>query len=212
MAITVRKISKAPVTVVLALLLFSSTRSSAQSCDSDGVSVEFSRTRGGALSLQDVRTKELTGNNWQDQSVRLASAPELTARVSNAVLIARGLDESDYPLDEFVGVRFDRKLPNIWEVNFPRNLYEFQNKSDLRVEVILTVSAGKAVHVTEGGTSSVALDVQEGMIHEIWWGGSNSLKTVRGNLEFTFSDIQKLARAGIHRADLNVCVNIRGHL
>lgn len=164
------------------------------------------------MLLQDVRTKELAGNNQSEQSRSLGTGPALTAVNRNGVLVAEGLDESDFPLDGLGLVRFDRKLPNIWEANFPRGLYEFRDKDDLRVEVILTVSSGEAVHVIEGSVSSVTLDVQEGMLHDVWWGGSNSLKTLRGNLEFTFSDIQKLARAGVHRADLNVCVNIRGHL
>ena len=201
-----------PVAFALALLLFTSAESWAQACDIDGVPVEFSRLNGGALILQDVKTKEIAGKNRPDQSVGLSATPELTTNRVNGVLHVQGLDESDYPDGGFAAVGFDRKLANIWEANFPRGLYEFRRKSDLRVELIISVPGGEAVHVTEGGASTVTLDVSEGMIHEVWWGGSTSLRALRGNLEFSFSDMQKLARAGVHRANVNVCVNIRGHL
>lgn len=201
-----------PAAFALALLLFTSAESWAQACDIDGVPVEFSRLRGGALVLQDVKAKEIVGKNRPDQSVNLAPAPQLTTNRVNGVLHVQGLDENDYPDGGFAAVGFDRKLANIWEANFPRGLYEFRRKSDLRVVLVISVPGGEAVHVTEGGTSTVALDVSEGMIHEGWWGGSSSLKRLQGNLEFTFSDMQKLARAGVHRANVNVCVNIRGHL
>jgi len=45
-----------------------------------------------------------------------------------------------------------------------------------------------------------------------WWGGSNSLRRLRGTVRFRYSDLHGLAQAGTHRAKVNVCIEVRGHV
>ena len=88
--------------------------------------------------------------------------------------------------------------------------YVFDNRNDLDVEIIINVTGDEANHISGGSSSRVSLVVEEGNVSDSWYGRSNSLKRLRGRLDFRFTDIELLALAGIHRATLGVCVNIRG--
>lgn len=200
------------VALTLVLCLSGPGITQAQVCSVDGVQLEFSRLRGGALGLQAVKARELTGTKPARQAHPIQTTQNLTVDVVNGVLVVDDLDPVDEVGESLANVRFDRKLANIWEANFPRDLYEFHDRSDLQVEIIATVINGEAVHLGEGTVSSVKLRVHEGRFHVQWWNKGNSLKQLRGDLEFVYSNVQQLARSGEHRATINLCVNVKGYL
>lgn len=181
------------------------------SCDVDGISVEFPAQRTGALVLQDAKVKDITGrNNQADIEIAINSAGPQIGSISGGVVNVDTLAVSNFPGSGIPQAELDRTEQNAWEVNFPRGQFEFNNKSDLEVEIIVTVAGGQAAHIN--GNSSVTITVDEGMIHDIWWGGTNSLRRLWGSLVFTYSDFQNLGLSGTYRAAINVCVNVRGHI
>jgi hypothetical protein len=196
----------------LALFCYLSGETVAQGvCDADGVEVVFKQQRGGAMELKDVKPKELLGKNFRDAEISLGQAGTHMASYVGGVMQVSSLDPNDFPDHGLSVGGFDRFERNIWEVEFPRGMYEFRNKKELMVEVIATVTGGRAVHVSGSG-STVSLAVDEGRIQETWWGGSNSLRRLQGDLYFYYADLLDLGMDGVHRATLDLCVNIRGHL
>ena len=196
-----------------ALLLFSPSVLNAQiACDNDNVEVEFTRLKGGVLTLNDVKTREITGANNADASIAVRNPGSLSSNYGGGVIYVDGLDAGNFPGSNILQSTIDRRANHIWEADFPKGLYEFRNKRDLRIEVFITVTDGQASHITAGHASAVTLDVDEEKVHEIWWNGSDSLRKVWGGLTFSYSDLRQLTMAGIHRANIDVCVNIRGYL
>lgn|GEM_PF-4339608 len=199
--------------MVLPLMLLSihMPETLAQACDVDGVQVEFLRLRNDSLELKEVKAKEIVGRNIKDSALSLGRPAGFYANYEAGLVRVSGITSDDYP-DLGLGLaRIDRREPNVWEVNFPRGMYEFEKKNDLEIEMFITVEGGQASHIDKGPASTVALEVEPGKVHELWWGGTNSLRRLRGNLNFTFSNLTDLGAAGIHRAQLNVCVNVRGN-
>ncbi|MBT8147519.1 MAG: hypothetical protein KJN90_11750 [Gammaproteobacteria bacterium] len=198
--------------VPLTLLSVHVPETLAQACDTDGVPIEFRRLRNDSLELKDVKTKEIVGRNIKDSALSLGRPTSIYTSYEAGLVRVAGISIDDYPDIGLNLTRIDRQEPNVWEVNFPRGLYEFRKKNDLEVEMFIRVEGGQAAHIDQGPVSTVALEVEPGKMHETWWGGTNSLRRLRGNLNFTFSNVTNLGVAGIHRARLNVCVNVRGNL
>jgi len=203
---------KASAAILLAFsLTFSSAAPAQELCPNDGVRVEFVQVRGGVMELRAAKTKDIFGKNLKD--VNMGAAGTHSTSVQNGKFTVNSLDLNNFPNLNINNNSFQRVDNNVWEANFPRGLYEFRNKNDLRIEVIATVSDGLAM-MTEGNEfSAVSLDVDVGKIHEVWYGGKgNTLKIIRGGLNFRFSDFDQLRLAGFHQTNLNVCLKIEGYL
>jgi len=197
---------------LLPAFLFAGSIQAQGLCDADGVAVEFVSARGGAISLRQAKTKELVGKNVRAGTIELNFNGTLRTNFRGGVLRAQGLDVDDFPDLNISSNSFERAEQNAWEVNFPRGLYQFRNKNDLQVEMIINVMGGQASHVNQGNTSTVPLAVDIDNYHEVWWGNSNSLRRLRGSMNFTYSDFENISLSGEHRATVEVCVNIRGNL
>jgi hypothetical protein len=206
--------NRASLVLYLALCcLYSSPSFAASLCNDDQVEIEFPLSKSGVLSLRDIRTKEIAGSNQaRDAAVPLSSPGTLSGHVIEDRIVVSELRESAFPGLETLQPRIERKIQRAWEVEFPKGLYEFSSKNDLEFDVLIEVVGGAASGISSHRDSQVSLTVQSGQIHEIWWGGTNSLRRVWGDLVFNYTDVHQLNSSGVHRATITMCLSIRGYL
>lgn len=199
--------------ISLALLLFSPISARAQfPCDNDGVEIVFLDEVTGSLRLREATAKEITRPTKNDLALEIGQSDRLIGQLVGQTIRTRTRGFSGIPSGFGGNMGFERFLPNAWEARFPQGMYEFRDKREIEVEVQVTVADRKASHFLNGESSTITLEVTEGRVQKSWYSGTNSLRALRGGLDFRFSDIQKLGAAGIHRATLSVCVSIRGNL
>lgn len=192
------------------LLVFPSPSLAQVSCDNDGIPVEWKLQRG-VVQLKDPRVRDITGNNNDDRATVLANPGVQNSLGSPGLVTVNSLSLGNFP-DEGLGFReIEQEKRNVWSARYPRGMYEFANKNDLMLEIEVTVIGGQASHVVVGPTSSVSMSVEDAGIDAKFYGGNpKSLKTLRGDLDFAVYDLFQLSTAGIHRADISICVNVRG--
>lgn len=180
-------------------------------CDNDGVAVVFD-TNGGVVELNDINVREITGNRSDDFDVSLGVAPTQVANYSTGSLRANGLPSSTtFPDNGVNTAQIDRAEKNIWKATYPKGMYEFNKKGDLIVEFEVTVMGGQASHIIAGPVSVVSMSIADAGIDAKWHGGKPvSLKELKGNLDFQLTGLAQSSLAGIHRADVSLCVNVRG--
>lgn len=204
---------KVLVAMPLALFLIPFNNSYARlACGSDGLEVKFLQETAGSVEIvKSLSPEDIVGGNWRGvQKPALKSDRRHRANYRNGKLKVDSLDSLSAANYGFKFSGFNHLKRNAWEVEFPRGMYEFDRKEDLVIEVIVAVSKGQASHITDSG-SSVSLVVEEGSVYESWWSGTNSLRMLRGDLMFSYSDFVALMADGVHRASLELCVNVRGN-
>lgn len=179
-------------------------------CDNDGIEIEFLGEVAGALQLREATARELNVRTPTDQSFAVGSTERLTGRLKGRNIRSSTAGFSGYQIGPITG--FERALPNAWEAKFPMGRYEFRDKADIELQIMMTIADSQASHYTAGQDSTVTLEVEESRVQKYWYSGTNSLRVVRGSLELRVSELEKLGAAGIHRATLSVCVNVRGNL
>ena len=207
-----RKHHNAPAVLLLALLLLLlSSQSHAQVvCDNDGIAVQFQNT---SIELDDVKVKEITGNRRDELEVAMANPGTQFGNVSAGVFTVNSLNVSAFPDNGITFGQVDRSERNIWVAKYPKNMYSFANKNDLVLEFQVTVSGGEASHIIVGPSSSVAMSIADAGIDAKFHGGKQkSLKQLQGDLDFRIYDLLNLTAAGIHRANVSLCVNVRGNI
>lgn len=205
---------KTPAAMLLAFcLLLLPVQSFAQiSCDNDGVPIEW-KLKKGVVQLKDPKVRDVTGNNNDDRESLLANPGVQNGQGSPGLVTVNSLNLGNFP-DEGLGFRtIEEEKKNVWTAEYPKGMYEFANKNDLILEIEVTVIGGQASHVIVGPTSTVSMSVEGAGIDAKFHGGNpKSLKQLRGDLDFAVYDLFQLSTAGIHRADINICVNVRGTL
>jgi hypothetical protein len=195
-----------------ALLAFSSTATAQLACNEDGVEIEFDDKRG-AIELRDVRVREVTGNNKDDRDVMLANPGVQTASFNSGALTVNTLALAAFPDEGIAYNNIVRDEGKAWRARYPKGLYEFADEADLELDIEISVQGNLASHVLLGNSSWAAMSVQDAGIDVKFYGGKNkSLKQLRGDLSFQIFDLLNLTAAGVHRADLTMCINIRGTL
>ncbi len=207
-----RKHRNAPAASLLALLLLLlSSESYAQIvCDNDGIAVQFKKN---TIELKDVAVKEITGNKRDELEVALANPGTQFGNVNAGVFTVNSLNISAFPDNGISFGQIDRSERNIWVAKYPKNMYSFANKNDLVLEFQVTVSGGEASHIIVGPTSSVAMSIADAGIDAKFHGGkTKSLKQLQGDLDFRIYNLLNLTAAGIHRANVSLCVNVRGNV
>jgi len=207
-------LKKTPAINLLAFLFLIPTSAIAQVlCDNDGIQVDFRNEQAGVVTLNDARTREITGSRQSDRAESVSASGFQTTNFVFGKMLVDSLNAATYPDNGIPIAEIDRASNNAWEINFNRGDYEFNNRNDLDVEVTITVSGGQATHVFQGNSSTVSLEVEDANLNTRWYnGGSNSLRRLQGSVNFRFSDLQQLGFAGIHRATVDICVNIRGQI
>ena len=192
-------------------LAFVSTPASAQlACDNDGIDIEFDEKRG-SVELKDARVREITGNNRDDRDVSLGNVNRQRANFSGGAYRVDTLSLAAFP-DEGIGfASFERDEGKVWRARYPKDLYQFADKDDLVLEIDISVQSGVSTHVVLGNDSWAAMSVEDIGIDAKFHGGkTKSLKELRGDLNFRFFDLLNVSAAGIHRADISICINVRG--
>jgi hypothetical protein len=203
----------APVKVLLALLLILPASAIAQSlCNDDGIQVVFRNEQAGVVTLRDARTREITGSRNSNRSESVSTAGVQSTNFAAGKIRVDTLDSSAFPDNGIPLATIDRASNNAWEINFARGEFVFDDRSDLDVEVTIAVAGGEASHLFGGSNSTVSLAAEEGNLKTRWYNGTNSLRRLRGNVNFHFSNLQQLGFAGVHRATIDICVNIGGTL
>ncbi|NKB31727.1 MAG: hypothetical protein GKR91_01340 [Pseudomonadales bacterium] len=207
------KYKKTPVKVVLAFfLLVIPSLAQAQVCDNDGIVVAFDENNG-AVELRDVRVREITGNRRNDIDVSIVGPGIQSANWTGSEYAVNGLSSSAFPDNGIGSSQVRRRERRVWEARFPRGMYEFNNRNNLNLELVVTVAGGQASHINGGAASVVTLAVADLGTNAQWYGGNpRSLRRLRGHLQFRYTDFMQLSMAGIHRADVSVCVNVRGNI
>lgn len=204
------KYHKAPAVFLLALLLLLlSIPTEAQiACDNDGIVVEFNKAQ---IELKDANVKEITGNNRDELELALPSPGVQSGNVNAGIFTVNSLNVSAFPDNGISFAQLDRTERNVWEANYPKRMYEFANRKDLVLEFSATVTGGESSHIILGPSSSVSMSVADAGIKAKFHGGNpKSLKQLRGTLDFRVFDLLNLSAAGTHRADVSICVNVRG--
>lgn len=180
------------------------------SCDNDGIPIEW-KLKKGVVQLKDPRVRDITGNNNDDRASVLGNPGIQNGLGSPGLVTVNSLGLGAFP-DEGLGFReIEEEKRNVWKAEYPKGMYEFANKNDLILEIEVTVIGGQASHIVVGPTSSVAVSVEDAGIDAKFYGGNpKSLKQLRGDLDFAVYNLFQLSTAGIHRADISICVNVRG--
>ncbi len=205
-----RKHHKAPAVLLLALLLLLlSSPSQAQIvCDNDGIAVEFKKN---VVELKDVKVKEITGDKHDDLEVMLANPGTQFGNVNAGVFTVNSLNISAFPDNGITFGEILRDEGNVWKAEYPKHMYDFADKNDLVLEFSVTVSGGEASHIFVGSASTVSMSIADAGIDAKFHGGNpKSLKQLQGDLDFRIYDLLNLTTAGIHRANVSLCVNVRG--
>ena len=155
--------------------------------------------------------RDITGDNDDDRESQLANPGVQNGIGSPGLVTVNSLSMAAFP-DEGLGFReFEDEKGNVWKAKYPKGMYEFADENDLIIELEVTVIGGQASHVVVGPTSSVSMSVEDTDIDAKFHGGNpKSLKELKGDLGFTVYDLFQLSTAGIHRADISICVNVRG--
>ncbi len=194
----------------LLLLLLTSTSHAQVVCDNDGIAVQFKNS---TIELNDVRVREITGNRGDELEVALANPGRQFGNTSAGVFTVNSLTISAFPDNGISFAQIDRSEGRIWEANYPKNMYSFADKKDLVLEFQASVSGGEASHIIVGPASSVAMSIDDAGIKAKFHGGKiKSLKQLQGDLDFRIYDLLNLTAAGIHRANVSLCVNVRGNI
>lgn len=211
-AVLNRKHRNAPAVLLLALsLLLLSSPSQAQIvCDNDGIAVEFKKN---TIELKDVKVKEISGDNDDEREEMLANPGTQFGSINAGVFTVNSLNISAFP-DE--GISFGEILRdegNVWEAEYPKHMYDFADENDIVLEFSVTVSGGEASHIFVGSASTVSMSISDAGIDAKFHGGNpKSLKKLQGDLDFRIYDLLNLTAAGIHRANVSLCVNVRGNI
>ena len=180
-------------------------------CDNDGIEVEFDE-RNGVVELKEVKVKQIAGgNNDDDREVSLGGSALQTVNYSGGALTVNGLNVSAFPDNGIGSNSIFRSDRNVWTASYPKGMYEFANKNDLILEFEISVAGGQASHIVVGPSSSASVSIDSADIDAKFHGGNpKSLKQLRGDLNFVFTNLLQLTTAGTHRADVSLCVNVRG--
>ena len=176
----------------------------------DDVDLEIRDERAGVVSLRDASLREVTGRNQDDRERRLSYPGTATGSTQGGRFLADLGVASLAPDDVSTG--FERRENRFWEANYPRGMYEFDRRQDLDVEAIVTVVGNSAVATAGNTASRVTLVAETSGIQSFWWGGTNSLRQLRGRVSFDYSDLDRLRQHGTHRATLNICIMVRNYL
>ncbi len=201
--------------LTLALLICPAVVQSQIACDNDGILVEFDE-KNDVVELKKAKVQEIAGKGkkgkkGKDREVDLAHPGVQSGSAVGNRLIVNGLSISAFP-DE--GIPFAEVLRNerkVWKAEFPKGMYEFNDKDDLRLEFEVTTIDSEASHVVYGPSSSVSLSIHDAGIDAKFHGGNpKSLKQLEGELDFRYFDLLQLSAAGTHRAVISLCVNVRG--
>lgn len=181
-------------------------------CTSDGIPISFD-TRRGAVELDDVKVKEVIGTKDDDFDVNLGASSVQPVNFSAGSLRVTTLSATAFPDNGVRTNQIDRSENRVWSTEYPKGMYEFANKNDLQVDIQISVISGQATHVTGGSASSVSVSVANAGVSPRWHGGkTNSLKSLEGDLNIHYWNLQLLTLEGIHRATIDVCVTIRGNI
>lgn len=206
-------IVKAPAALLLALLLLGTApiAFSQPACMSDGFAVVFDE-KNGSMELDQVRVKEITNDsNRNIRMIGLGNAGIQPARASRGELRVDGLGNV-FPDHGIPGATINRREKNAWEVEFEKGDYEFLDEGDLKLEIQVSVTGGQAVH-RGGGASAVTLSAIESDVDVRWHGGGRLyLKEISGALDFSLTDLMQMGLFGTYRAEVSICINIRGNV
>ncbi len=193
------------------LLLTLAAPGFAQSACTNDVPVVFRDGSSDSVTLKAASVRNVTGSNNDDRSVRINGRGPLPSTARGGKLVVDSFDTDLFPASA-VRNGFNRNVGRFWEVNFPRDMYVFDRRSDLDVEVKISVSGEQSSALVDPSSSVATFQARQRDINTAWWGGSNSLRRLRGTVRFRYSDLHGLAQAGTHRAKVNVCIEVRGHV
>lgn len=210
--VLITQLRKAPAGLLLALLLLlsPSTLWAQVVCDNDGIAVEFDDN---PIELRDVNVKEITGNKRDEVEVVLANPGVQFGNVNAGVFTVNSLSVSAFPDNGISFADIYRDEGRAWTAEYPKRMYEFADKNDLILEFSVTVNGGEASHVFGGAASTVSMSVSDAGIKAKFHGGKiKSLKKLEGDLDFRIFDLLNLTAAGVHRASISLCVNVRGNI
>jgi hypothetical protein len=184
----------------------------AQGCTSD-VPIVFRTSNSGSVEFRRATVRDITGGNRGDQEVAVDIGGPLSTGVRGSVLTVDGMGADRFSSEAAnLSGGFNRRLNQFWETRYARNSYEFANRGDLDVNVTLTVVDNQAKALGGGNPSAATVTATSSQLQTQWWNNTNSLRRLRGDLRFRYSDFETLAQAGLHRAQLTVCVEVTGQL
>lgn len=212
LAVLFTKLNIAPAAALLAamLLLLSGAAHAQIVCDNDGIAVQFDDN---PVELKDVKVKEITGDKDDELEVVLANPGVQFGNMNAGVFTVSSLNVSAFPDNGITFGEIYRDEGNAWKAEYPKHMYDFADKSDLYLEFEVTVIGGEASHVFVGSASTVSMSITDAGIDAKFHGGKpRSLKQLRGDLDFRIFDLLNLTTAGVHRANISLCVNVRGHI
>ncbi len=165
--------------------------------------------KAGVVELKEASIRNITDSNQRDREVNLRTGRPSTG-TRRGQLVA-DLDAGNAAPDN-VRQGFQRQSNQFWEANYPRGLYVFDQRQDLDIETTMTIQGNKATALGESSGSEVTLNAVTRDIRTTWWGGTNSLRRLRGRVRFDYSDLSSLSEPGTHRATVNICVTVKNYL
>lgn len=195
------------------VLVCTSQRVAAQAGCPNDATVTFPGEVAGVVTVQDARVGEvLVGGGGADRAQALNLVGQQTGQVQGGQLVVDSISISEFPDDAAaLETGFDRRVNQFFEVNYTRGQYEFASRADLDVQVTFFVPGDAANSVIPGSSSSATITPQLDNLQVNWYGGQgNSLRRLRGRVVFTYSDFANLEQAGVHSADLTLCVEVNG--
>ncbi len=198
------------------LALYSIIASAAQAqpgCVDDGAEFKFFHQQGGTIALNAVRVREITGNPTDDRAIAHGgSLQPLSGRVSGSAFVVDSQGSENFR-SNLLQADFSRSTSRFWEAKYKRGVYTFRRKSDLKVDVLISPEQAQANHVDSGKASTAMLETtHEGLSIKWYSGKDNSLKSVKGAAQHTYSNLEGLNQSGEHQATIEVCVNIEGYI
>lgn len=195
------------------LFLASPSAGFAQGCSND-VPVVFRTGPSGSVELRDASVRDITGNNNDDRDVPTNISGPLNTTVVGGALTVDTMGADDFP-DDAAALRagFNRNVNRFWETNYPNDGdYDFANRGDLNLDITYTITNDQ-VAGTGGGNPSVAtITATTNRLRTNWYGGSNSLRRLRGDVRLRITDLDTLTQASLHRAQITVCIEVTGQI
>lgn len=195
------------------ILACASQRAAAQAGCPNDATVTFPNAVAGVVTLQDARVGDVVaGGGGADRAEALNLTGTQTGQVQGGQLVVNSISISEFPGDALaLQTGFDRRVNRFFEVEYSRGQYEFANRADLDVQVTFFIPGDAANSVIPGSSSSATITPQLDNLQVNWYGGQgNSLRRLRGRVVFTYSDFADLEQAGVHSADLTLCVEVNG--
>jgi len=181
------------------------------SCPNDAV-VTFRDEVAGVVTLNNAQVRNVVrGGNNDDRSVRINLGGTQDGQVQGNRLVVDTIGLDEFPTEaSAVRPGFNRTVGRFFEVNYSNGQYVFTDRADLDVEVTFTVLGDEASSTLAGSLSRASFTPELRNLNVAWFGGSNSLRRLRGQVRFRYSDLQNLEQPGVHRANLTVCIEVNG--